>query len=591
MGKKARIEEEKMLAATGKADKLVECDGRSVKSTKKGRKGSKSTDQSVDSGTDFISYLPDDIIHRILSLLRSNKDAARTTVLSKRWRHIWASSSILELDERKFVGHQHRKLRGIPAKEANEIRLLENDTKRRMFRDFVDKTLQGRIERKSFVQKFALHLTSYDDLEVAPHVDRWLNCVSDCNIQELDLHIPRKKGQFYILPEAVFHSKTLTALKISGCDLRRCKDMKLPNLRKLCLENLSVDDEKMQNFFLSCPLIEDLRLISCFGPENLLVVSDKLQRVDLHFSCRGLKNIELQAPNLQTFWYCRKKSKACKINLSVCKSLKNLTLGGPGMTNNMFQNHFSNFPLLEQLMLCNCSSLKIGTISSSRLKTLVLRDCGSLVDADIDAPNLQSFEYKGREMPFSSLQPSSLKEAKFYFEPPKKQWGRPMVGFVPNGRNSYWSSKMQRFLGKLDVNKGLKLVVCYQKNVIIHEDLRDMLIPPTYHAKIELVKSSVCSESLLENVLRTCRPKMLSIVSSTDSNFPEKANEKMMNREKKPNCCIYNTVGNKCWRHFLINVNIENAAADVVDSDKWTDWLNSVGPKCTRITTFKLDWS
>ena len=40
-----------------------------------------------DGGVDRISSLPDDLLHAILIRLR---DAARTSVLSRRWRRVWA---------------------------------------------------------------------------------------------------------------------------------------------------------------------------------------------------------------------------------------------------------------------------------------------------------------------------------------------------------------------------------------------------------------------------------------------------------------------------------------------------------------------
>ena len=73
-----------------------------------------------------------------------------------------------------------------------------------------------------------------------------------------------------------------------------------------------------------------------------------------------------------------------------------------------------DFPVLEKLVLSNCNALKNITISCYQLKTLILRECKQLEEAVIDTPNLLSFEYKGDKMPFSSMNPSSLKEAKLY---------------------------------------------------------------------------------------------------------------------------------------------------------------------------------
>lgn len=41
-------------------------------------------------GEDRISALPDDLLHAVLLHLDSTADAARTNVLSSRWRHVWA---------------------------------------------------------------------------------------------------------------------------------------------------------------------------------------------------------------------------------------------------------------------------------------------------------------------------------------------------------------------------------------------------------------------------------------------------------------------------------------------------------------------
>nr|GFA32816.1 F-box/FBD/LRR-repeat protein At5g44980 isoform X1 [Tanacetum cinerariifolium] len=51
---------------------------------------------------DEISDMPDLIIHHILSFLRCPKDVARITVLSKKWRSIWASFISFDFDHKKF---------------------------------------------------------------------------------------------------------------------------------------------------------------------------------------------------------------------------------------------------------------------------------------------------------------------------------------------------------------------------------------------------------------------------------------------------------------------------------------------------------
>lgn len=59
------------------------------------------------------------------------------------------------------------------------------------------------------------------------------------------------------------------------------------------------------------------------------------------------------------------------------------------------------------------------------------------------------------------------------------------------------------------------------KDIILHEDLRNILVPQVVDFKLEIIKSSTSLEDILDNLLRTWHPYTLSIVSSTTSDFPE----------------------------------------------------------------------
>ncbi|XP_050233624.1 uncharacterized protein LOC126682106 [Mercurialis annua] len=547
--------------------------------TKKSRRQVKAMDQ-ITNPVDLISQLPTHLTHHILSFLRCKKDAARTSTLSKRWRDTWASYSSLEFDQRKFQKqlkkvHHHSKKQYLKIQRKT---IGERFRKNEMFRAFVENALQTRSEQKTSIEKFRLHLT-YFSLELSDHIDRWIDFAATCNMKELDLFIPSKNIKRYHLPQIVFAASTLTALRISGCELKILTDVNLFNLQKLCFSKLHIDEQIIQHLMLSCPLIDDLRLIFCTGLKTLLLSSDKLERVDVHF-CYGLKNVEVLSPYLQSFWYHGNKSQRCKINLAMCKDLKRLHLEDANMKDDRFQTLLSNFTVIEQLSLSKCNSLKHITISSHRLKSLALRECSWLAETDIDTPNLLSFEYKGQHMPFSSLNPTLLVEAKLHFETPVFRLG---------DDSKLWFYKLLSFLGKFDRSKGLKLIVCSGKNVIIHEDLREMLVPEHFELKLEIVKSSTSLDSLLDNLLRAWPPETLSVVSSTTSEFPEQLHWKMADKEKEPSCCSYNSVNNKCWKHFLKDISIENLRDTEKKSD-WTNWLKSSAPLVNKMTCFRLNW-
>ncbi|OMO66382.1 Mannose-binding lectin [Corchorus olitorius] len=280
-----------------------------------------------------------------------------------------------------------------------------------------------------------------------------------------------------------------------------------------------------------CPHLEDFRLVYCSGLRSF-AVSDlpKLKRVDLH-SCKGLKKVKVQATNLETFWYHAKKSRPCTIDLSTCNSLKILTLEDAKLEDELFQNHLSCYPVLEKLVLSKCNALKNITISSFRLKTLILRECKKLEEVDIDTPNLVSFEYKGDtdKMPFSSLNPASLKEAKLYFKSSKQAEARFCNGDV----RTPWFARLQEFLEKFDYSKGLKLVARSNKDIVIYEKPKEIFLPLVDGLKLDVVKPSITLEDLLEDILRTWHPQTLSSLSIGRSKLPKDGGKDQPSSKKK----------------------------------------------------------
>ena len=194
-----------------KRDNLYIINGRAKPRRKGIRIDTKSMEQRVDN-VHYISQLPEHIIHQIIGLLRCKKDAARTSVLSKRWRDIWASFSNLVFDQQKF----HGQLRGL--KTLSEVQISEI-TNVEVFGNYVDNTLQRCVEQKDrSIQKFALHMTHYNS-GLTTHMDRWIDLVLKNNIKELELHVPGYLHRCYSLPQCVFAANKITALKVYGCKL------------------------------------------------------------------------------------------------------------------------------------------------------------------------------------------------------------------------------------------------------------------------------------------------------------------------------------------------------------------------------------
>lgn len=57
------------------------------------------------------------------------------------------------------------------------------------------------------IQKFRLHLTSFN-FKLAPDMNHWISAATNRNVKDLEIHLEVKRNKRYILPQAVFTSKT-----------------------------------------------------------------------------------------------------------------------------------------------------------------------------------------------------------------------------------------------------------------------------------------------------------------------------------------------------------------------------------------------
>ncbi|XP_026438693.1 F-box/LRR-repeat protein At3g58930-like [Papaver somniferum] len=114
-------------------------------------------------GEDRISMLPGGLIHHILSF-NDTKYAVQTSVLSKRWIHIWKSLPVLEFNRSLFS-------------RENTKKFIEFVYMVFMFRDDTD------------LLKFSLDWDSEYDNTVIMNVNRWSLFAVKYNVQEISLVI------------------------------------------------------------------------------------------------------------------------------------------------------------------------------------------------------------------------------------------------------------------------------------------------------------------------------------------------------------------------------------------------------------------
>ncbi|XP_054796024.1 putative F-box/LRR-repeat protein At3g28410 isoform X1 [Prosopis cineraria] len=394
------------------------------------------------------------------------------------------------------------------------------------------------------------------------------------------IRCPREVARTSIL------SKRWRELWLCGCELTRFDNIMLPHLQKLCLRKVMLNEQIIQNLISKCKFIYDLRLIHCSGLKELWICDRiRLNRVEIH-QCIQLRKVELDCLNLHTFWFHCEKSTPCKVSLASCKSLKKLTLGYHQVKDDFCEkSKFYDFPLLEALDLSTLDSLKCINISNPQLQKLALKGCKKMKFVSINAPNLRSFEFQGKKMPRIEMHPCSLRDAKLSFEPIDKS--RPIM-FEKQG----YFPKLMDFIRKFDHEGSYKLVIRSKKNIVIYENLDRVLLPELPNLSIDILSPLVFIDRFY-SLLGTCHPETLCMIFPSNRKFPRLVHEKMKNREGNSSCCNYFTSSNKCWRHFLKDIKIE----DFGDANnKWTSaWLNRLA--CTqtalplRLTTLRLYWN
>lgn len=135
---------------------------------------------------DRISDLPDSIISHIISFLEI-KCAMKTSILSLRWRYLWASVDILDLSDCSFDDES--------------------------FQDFVEHVLFHSTSKN--IRKFDLHCGSFSDLA---HINTWICYVlATKNVATLDLHV-EDNGDFFAippLPKCILTCNTLVTLVLN----------------------------------------------------------------------------------------------------------------------------------------------------------------------------------------------------------------------------------------------------------------------------------------------------------------------------------------------------------------------------------------
>ncbi|KAL3634889.1 hypothetical protein CASFOL_021943 [Castilleja foliolosa] len=436
---------------------------------------------------DRLSQLPQPILHSILSLL-SQKDAVRTSVLSKSWRYLWHGSLNVEFRDRD---HGY--------------------TRNKRFWSFVDKTLQRYLDQNLFLQKFLVDLFYYDvDFAL---LQKWIPvlimnmCVRSFN---LIFDWDHNNTMFFPLPLVVFQSESLVELHLQRCDLNTLKstdNVMLNNLQTLRLRDVHITDEIFEKIISSCPLIENLGLLSCIG----------LKSIKLHkhhnikdFDCSVNDQIIIEIENIQILESVRIRNCGdwflCRTNTHF-PHLKTLNLHSLKLPAKTFDNFSSFFPCLSELVLDSCHGLKEFRLFSSSIKRLTIKmDPGKRIKAFIDTPNILYFEYLGRDF---------LPSIKFTTT--SNEWKSQIALWYKLEQSdddaTSWSSKLNKLLKALSQSHIiLHITLDLYHKLQINDSIGGLYKPVVVeHLKLWGCNSSYFDPTILNCFFRICRPRFMHI--------------------------------------------------------------------------------
>ncbi|ESQ44195.1 hypothetical protein EUTSA_v10006456mg [Eutrema salsugineum] len=229
---------------------------------------------------DLFSKLPDPVISHILSFFPTTKEAARTSVLAKRWRNLFAFVPNLDLDDSVFLDPQE----GKREKEG----ILQS------FMSFVDRVLA--LQGDSPIKKFSLNVKTGIDPSC---VDHWICNVLRRGVTHLDLFI--EIGEEYSLPREISVSKTLVELKTGyGVDLYSWDDdIFLPMLKTLVLDTVGFGRGQFQTLLPACPALEELMLLNMvWRDRNEVFSSSSLKKLKITSEEGCLGTFSFDTPNL-----------------------------------------------------------------------------------------------------------------------------------------------------------------------------------------------------------------------------------------------------------------------------------------------------
>ncbi|KAJ4768240.1 F-box/RNI-like/FBD-like domains-containing protein [Rhynchospora pubera] len=304
-------------------------------------------------GPDLISQLPDWILHSILSLVPV-KDAARTSVLSSRWRHLWKDVP-LRLDDDSFNPHNRR-----PYDD-------------RYYHVVSDPWLDW--SRKAVSSIFYSHHGPIESLRLSLfypfQMDRFVETAVQRGIRELNL-VPFDFGRdTFKLPLSLLFCNTLHQLSLRRCTFPQALLPSIfPNLRELRLDSVPLPDDLLSK----CVSLETLQISNYCQP--ISITSQSLRKIVYDLVSSRAELIIKDAPNLESLMLANEVTIHSKVKVLDAPKLQrlgfiNANVGAIQLGRTLIERHEESLISLPPTFLVNVTPCRMNLLSS--VKTLAIK--------------------------------------------------------------------------------------------------------------------------------------------------------------------------------------------------------------------------
>lgn len=410
-----------------------------------------------DADDDRFSSLLEPLIQHILSFLPL-REVMKASLVCRSWNRACSSFPILDFQSEEFVD-----------KDSPEIRKrLERMT------EFVDATMTKIQEQHFKIDRFKFH---YEYLSDAPRgwvnlIEKWICIALDNNVEELSIVNECWDCCWYSISERCLSAPSVTSLELSGGNfaLHSPSDasMNLKSLRSLTLDCFSVDDRMFERLMNACHSLEFLSVANCNIKKVKVSGLCRIKRVHLKI-CEYTSLVEIKAPRLESLHYeCSKFEESIVMSVIHCPNLKSLNLVWVANTDDWFQEFLSKFPVLEDLTLDSCNSLRRISILNPLIKSVVIKCCTKLININLENPELTQFYLIIYDGAFPSI---------WMKNPPRYNCTAKLSFFSFQQVKPGWSCKLREFLtGPCKFFRSLSLCV---STPVCHQ-LQNPLIFPLY---------------------------------------------------------------------------------------------------------------